>query len=50
VAKQDGSTAVLAGTGVAQVTNPLATAAINRITATFANGAAGDLQTAGQNL
>ena len=48
-AKQDGSTAVLAGTGVPQVPTPLATAAINTITATFANGAAGDLQTAGQN-
>ena len=46
--KQDGS-ADTAGTGVAQVTSPLATAAVNRITATFANGAAGDLQTAGQN-
>ena len=39
----------MAGTGVPQVTTPLATAAINTITATFANGAAGDLQTAGQN-
>ena len=48
-AKQDGSTAVLAGTGVPQVTTPLSTTAVNRITATFANGAAGDLQTAGQN-
>ena len=46
--KQDGSTDT-AGTGVAQVTSPLATAAVNRITATFANGAAGDLRTAGQN-
>lgn len=48
-AKQDGSTAVLAGTGVPQVTTPLETAAINTITATFDNGAAGDLQTAAQN-
>lgn len=49
-AKQDGSTAVTAGVnGVAQVTSPLVTNAVNTITATFGNGAAGDLQTAGQN-
>ncbi|GAM31153.1 hypothetical protein P23_1661 [Acinetobacter calcoaceticus] len=48
-AKQDGSTAVTAGTGVAQVTSPLVTAAPNTIVATFGNGAAGDLQTQGQN-
>ena len=48
--KQDGSTAVTAGVnGVAQVTSPLVTNAVNRITATFGNGAAGDLQTASQN-
>ena len=48
-AKQDGSTAVTAGNGVAQVTSPLVTNAVNRITATFGNGAAGDLQPASQN-
>lgn len=48
-AKQDGSAAVAANTGVPQVTSPLSTTAVNTITATFANGAAGDLQTAGQN-
>ena len=48
-AKQDGSTPVTAGNGVAQVTSPLVTNAVNRITATFGNGAAGDLQTASQN-
>lgn len=42
--KQDGSTAVAAGTGVAQVTDPLLPAGVNTITATFGNGAAGDLQ------
>ena len=47
--KQDGSTAVLPNTGVPQVTTPLSATAVNRITATFANGAAGDLQTAAQN-
>ena len=48
-AKQDGSTAVATGTGVAQVTSPLSTTAANTIVATFGNGAAGDLQTANQN-
>ena len=48
-AKQDGSTTVATGTGVAQVTSPLSTTAANTIVATFGNGAAGDLQTANQN-
>ena len=46
-AKQDGSTAVATGTGVAQVTSPLTATSV--ITATFGNSAAADLQVAAQN-
>ncbi|ENV10313.1 hypothetical protein F966_01492 [Acinetobacter higginsii] len=44
--KQDGSTPVTVGVnGVAQVTSPLVVVGPNAITATFGNGAAGDLHT-----
>lgn len=48
-AKQDGSTAVVAGTGVPQVTIATPVTGVATIIATFANLAVSDLQQAGTN-